>query len=116
VNATTERETNMPTPRFDTISATESRLIQKIMVRAEKLFAELRAPGHFDRMSVSMDLIAAHTSGTPLKLEELLVARDGDFAHDVFGISRHIDRSTGQLDCFMPRYAAPLPAKRERAS
>jgi hypothetical protein len=94
----------MPLPSFDKLGATDARLIQKIVQRAEKLFAELQAPGHFNRMSATMDLICAHMVN-PLKLEELLAARDGDFAHDVFGIFRHIDRSTGELgDGFSPRY------------
>ena len=40
------------------------------------------------------------------ELEELLHADGFDFTHDVWGIRRHINRKTGQLeDCFTPRYA-----------
>ena len=53
-----------------------------------------------------MDLMATHEN-CPLRLTELLIADDGNFAHDVFGINRHLDRTTRQLqDCFLPRYAA----------
>lgn len=52
-----------------------------------------------------MDIRACHANGTPLRLEELLRADDGNFGHDVFGIRRYIDRTTGQLtDCFLPRF------------
>jgi hypothetical protein len=55
-----------------------------------------------------MDLQATHANGCPLKLQDLLAADDFNFAHDVFGIRRHINRQTGQLeDCFLPRYAEP---------
>ena len=41
-----------------------------------------------------------------LDLQKLLDAPDGDFGHDVFGIRRHINRQTGELEnCFLPRCA-----------
>lgn len=44
----------------------------------------------------------------PLRLDALLSAPDFDFAHDVFGILRHIDRATGELgNCFVPRASEP---------
>lgn len=53
---------------------------------------------------LNMDLTACHCSGTPLRLADLLKAPAVDFAHDIRGIQRHIDRDTGELcDCFMPR-------------
>lgn len=58
-----------------------------------------------------MNLSACHASGNPLDLQRLLDADDFNFAHDVFGIDRHIDRSTGQLlDFFSPRFSAAVPA------
>ena len=43
----------------------------------------------------------------PLKLAELASAPVADFSHDVFGIRRHLNRQTKQLeDCFLPRFAA----------
>lgn len=54
-----------------------------------------------------MDLIAAHND-CGLRLTELLNVDDGNFAHDVFGINRHLNHKTLMLeDCFLPRYAAP---------
>lgn len=64
-----------------------------------------------DTMAVQMDIIACHANGTPLKLEALLDAPAFDFAHDVYGISRHINRTTGKIgDCFLPRFAKPEKA------
>ena len=54
-----------------------------------------------------MDVTATHNQGAPLQLRQLLAADDGDFAHDVFGIRRWLDRDTGKLaGCFTPRYRA----------
>ena len=36
----------------------------------------------------------------------MLAADDFNFGHDVFGIYRHLDRTTGKLmNCFVPRFA-----------
>lgn len=62
-------------------------------------------------MELLMDLTATHHV-CPLKLEELSTTDDGNFAHDVFGIRRHLNRRTGQLeDCFLPRFAQPVAAR-----
>lgn len=53
-----------------------------------------------------MDLTACYASGTPLYLADLLAAARVDFGHDLLGITRTIDRTTGHLtDHFLPRYA-----------
>lgn len=78
----------------------EYQLCNKI---ARRLFIEYTTT---DIMSVSMDIMAVHTSGCPLKLQELLDADNFNFLHDVFGICRNIDRDTGKLqNFFLPRYA-----------
>ena len=60
----------------------------------------------YDQMTAVMDIDACHSNGCPLRLKELLEADDFNFAHDVFGIRRHIDMRTGKLtQCFLPRYA-----------
>jgi len=59
----------------------------------------------YDQMTAVMDIDACHSNGNPLRLQELLEADDLNFFHDVFGIRKHIDRTTGKLgDCFVPRY------------
>lgn len=90
--------------KFD-CSRFEHGLIEKIVDRAEKMKPEGMRQS---RMDWFMDITACHANGCQLKLDELLVAADFDFAHDVFGIRRHIDRTTGRLgDCFLPRFAMP---------
>lgn len=82
------------------VSADDYDLIFKIAKRAERDFAFV------NRMNVVMDVTACHANGTPLHLHDLLMAEDYDFAHDIRGITKHINRYTGALeDCFVPRYA-----------
>tara|TARA_R100001530_G_scaffold135251_2_gene112005 strand:- start:201 stop:494 length:294 start_codon:yes stop_codon:yes gene_type:complete len=58
------------------------------------------------KLDLLMDIEAAHCNGNPLRLQELLDADDLDFAHDIIGIVRNIDRTTGELmNCFVPRYS-----------
>jgi hypothetical protein len=58
----------------------------------------------YDKQWALMDLTACHANGMPLDLEKLAGADDFNFAHDVFGIRRHLDRDTGTLqNCFVPR-------------
>ena len=87
-----------------TVTREESDAITGIVRRAQR-----EHPGLFSPQTLMMDLTACHRNGCPLKLGELASAEGGDFIHDVAGISRHIDRDTGELgDCFLPRYAAAL--------
>lgn len=89
---------------FD-VSSEEGKTIGKIVTRARKMYAEAHGE-NLDRLGVEMDITACHANGTPLRLQELLDADAFNFAHDVFGIRRHIDRSTGKmLNCFVPRFA-----------
>jgi hypothetical protein len=88
--------------QFD-ISREDSELVWKIVDRAQALLTSM---GNFNRMATAMDLTACHANGTSLDLLGILSADDFNFAHDVCGIMRHIDRTTGKLgDCFVPRYA-----------
>lgn len=56
-----------------------------------------------------MDVTACHCNGCPLRLQELLEADDFNFTHDVFGIRRFIDRTTGEMPGakFHPRFSVP---------
>lgn len=81
-------------------SKEEYRLAEQIAERAHRLVPDYRI------IDAEMDVMAVHLNDTKLRLQDLLEASDFEFAHDVFGIQRHIDRSTGKLqDCFMPRFA-----------
>jgi hypothetical protein len=64
-----------------------------------------------DRLEITMDLTATHLNGCPLDLPALLAGPGLDFGHDLAGIRRHIDRTTGALgDCFWPRFALKTAA------
>ena len=79
--------------------------IHKITRRAARL-AERVGIYDLDYMQLEMDITAAHCNGNPLDLDRLLLADDTNFGHDVFGIRKYIDRSTGKIgECFVPRYS-----------
>jgi hypothetical protein len=79
----------------------ERELISQIAQRA----MGLPWPDHPTKMSLEMDITATHCNGSPLRLADLLKAEAFDFAHDIGGIRRHLNRDTGKLEnCFTPRY------------
>lgn len=79
-------------------------LMMEIRDRAMRLAKQYQAKG-VDGMRLMLDLMAVHEK-TPLKLRELAEAHDVDFTHDVWGIMRHLNRKTGELeDGFFPRFA-----------
>ena len=76
----------------------------KIVDRWQAIYKKLELP--CDRRDLIMDIDACHNNGCPLKLDELFVADDTNFAHDVFGIRANINHKTGKLEnCFLPRYS-----------
>lgn len=89
---------------FD-VNETESKIIRRIADRAIAMAAEESID--YDLTDAEMDIIATHANGCKLQLSKLLSAEPFDFAHDVFGIRRHLNRTTGQLENhFWPRYAS----------
>lgn len=61
-------------------------------------------------MDANMDLTACHANGNLLDLDRMVgeIIADGgrNLGHDFFGIRRHINRQTGQLEgCFVPRFS-----------
>lgn len=97
---------------FD-VSSEEFKVIQQIVARAKTIHAEfIQQAMPFDDISLEMDLCACIAQGQPLRLQELLVADDFNFVHDVFGIRKYMDRNpksptAGKLTAFfVPRYAA----------
>lgn len=99
---------------FD-VSKKDAGLIAEIVERA---FPADGKHGTGDkRLNLEMDITACHRNGNKLDLERLLAADNFNFWHDVAGISRHIDRTTGQLqDFFSPRFSSPKPNLRGRTS
>lgn len=88
------------------VSEGERDLISRLADRAS-ILAKKQGVKRFDKTACMMDLTATHANGCPLDFDRLLVADDFNFSHDIAGIQRHLDRSTGQLtDCFLPRFAA----------
>ncbi len=88
----------------------EMELIALIAKRAQK-WAPL-----YDEADCQMDIDAVHSNGCKLRLEDFLAADDFNFAHDLIGIHRHIDRNTGKLkNNFFPRFAAPPKKKKGQA-
>ena len=71
-------------------------------------YAPLRGvPKQYQRplMDIEMDITVTHLNGNQLDLVRLLNAGDMDFYHDMIGIQKNLNRSTGQLNnCFVPRY------------
>lgn len=93
---------------FANFTPAEESHVAKIVRRGVELYAAAgikRTP-----LDIRMDLSAVHVH-TPLRLGELAEADDANFGHDIGGIGKYLDRSTGELtDCFVPRYAAPQHA------
>jgi hypothetical protein len=90
-----------------TSSRKDSALVTIIVRRA--IASKLN--GHSDAEGLEMDLLATHANGCPLDFEKLLAFNEFNFAHDVVGIQRHLDRDTGELlHCFVPRCARPQAA------
>jgi hypothetical protein len=86
-------------------SKEEARTISKIAQRAVLMASQHGWP--YDFMDADMDICAVHANHFRLDLGRLLGADDFNFAHDVFGIRRHLNRETGKLEnCFVPRFAA----------
>ena len=57
------------------------------------------------RTDMVLDIVATHRI-CPLDLKAMAEGDDLNLAHDVFGILRHFNRKTKQLDgAFTPRYA-----------
>lgn len=99
----------MTSINFDLTQA-DSRLALDIVHRAKAdgLCMGNAAPDHwYEPMTLLMDIAACHLNGCALDLARLKDADGLTFTHDIAGIARHMDRSTGRLtDCFLPRTAA----------
>lgn len=89
---------NMNTPKLETI------LIVSIAKRAEKFFK--KQGYHKTRLDIIMDITAVHYNGNPLRLCDLHDADDFNFNHDIAGIHKNLNRTTGNLEnCFVPRFS-----------
>jgi hypothetical protein len=65
---------------------------------------ELKCVKPDQRLEANMDISAAHMSN-PLRLTDLLAADKFNFAHDVLGITQNLNRESGKLERFCPRFS-----------
>lgn len=91
--------------------ASFSRNIERAAQAAERFetMTDAKSNPRYQRINLVMDLTAAdgENGNLPLDWERLLAADDFNFLHDIGGISRHIDRETGELGgYFVPRFTA----------
>ena len=94
------------TVSFDVATHGERELIEKIADRAWRIDRTYNGRDARTKQHHRMNVTACHVNGNPLRLEDLLAADDFNFAHDVFGIDRHICRDTGKrTNCFRPRFS-----------
>jgi hypothetical protein len=88
---------------LDEARTAEMRVIGKIADRAVNLYAQNDI--RVDRTDVLLDVMTVHNRVQKLRLDDLLTADDVNFAHDIGGINRHLDRDNYALmDGFRPRY------------
>jgi len=75
-----------------------------VMAIADRAWEKMKA-NYKDKLSLMMDIDATNEN-CPLKLQELLEAKDADFYHDIIGIHNNLNRQTKKLEnCFLPRFA-----------
>lgn len=85
----------------------EASIANQIAKRTVALSAKYGNP--WKVFDARLDIEACHKN-CPLRLDDLLAADDFNFGHDVFGINRHLNRDTCELENhFRPRFAVPEP-------
>lgn len=92
---------------LDKLTVEQFRTISKIADRAMAMYKQFGGRGR-QKIDWMMDIECAHKD-IPLDLDRLLKADDFNFSHDVFGIAKHLNRTTLKIeDCFVPRTALPV--------
>lgn len=88
---------------FGTATREETLTMSKIADRFIQLAKKFGTK--VEKCSLMLDIECAHAR-IPMRLDDLLIAKDGDFAHDIGGIRQNINRATGEIEGgFCPRYA-----------
>ncbi|MBF0583085.1 MAG: hypothetical protein HQL80_02480 [Magnetococcales bacterium] len=87
---------------FD-VSEEDDELIRQIAIRAYAMNPDI------EELMYRLDIRIVHANGLPLRLADLLATDDMSFAHDVGGICRNMNKTTGKLVNFVPRFAVPAP-------
>lgn len=84
--------------KFAEFSKEEQEIVDRIVERALPLLP------HRSPLDIQMDISAVHARN-PLRLADMVEADDFNFAHDIGGITRHLNRETGKLEnFFLPRF------------
>lgn len=85
------------------ITKADAALVRIIARRARELYLAHKVDR--DLTDIIMDLTATHANGCPMDFSRLAAADDFNLMHDVGGIAKHLDRSTGELcNHFSPRF------------
>jgi hypothetical protein len=97
------------------IAESDRQLVDEIVQRYAAAYSKAMRvePSKRTLQNLRMDLTATHANGCPMDFAKLLATDNFTFGHDISGIDRHIDRSSGKLlNCFLPRCAKrePWPA------
>lgn len=96
--STTKTDTK-PTP------ADTAKLLALVANRAARMDLKHNKHNAEDLISWEMTIYHGHRA-IPMDLEYLLGFDDFNFAHDVFGLRRHLNRETLKVEnCFVPRSA-----------
>ena len=86
-------------PDFN-LTQEEHTLVLKIELRIRRIWPDE------DSLSRVLDIVATNNHICRLRLADLLNADDFNFAHDIMGIAKHLDRKNITLkDGFWPRYS-----------
>ena len=73
-------------------------IIHKILLRAKIMFPDSWLPSQ-------TELMMAHLKN-PLRLKDFLEADDFNFAHDILGITKYLNRKTWDYnEFFLPRFS-----------
>lgn len=83
-----------------------SKNVEQATAACERFEAMAPTQRGYRRLNLLMDLTAADgvNGNDPLDWDRLLAADDFNFLHDIGGISRHINRETGEIGGhFLPR-------------
>lgn len=85
---------------FEVREAAHAVVLRAWKIKAVRDFYEAREEEIRD---LEFDLLVTHLK-CPLDFERLKTTDEFNLAHDVLGITRHLDRETGELrHCFLPR-------------
>lgn len=82
------------------VAPEERPIVDQIVMRAAAMFPDR------DKTDIAMDIVATHNHACRLRLADLLAADDFNFAHDIAGIGKYLDRERLVLvNGFWPRFA-----------